>query len=276
MKKVVYCGVPGSYAEEAAISYFGKTAEFITSDSFNGAFEDLKTKKAEFAVLPIENSSTGAISAVYDLLGEYGFFIVGEIPIAINHCLLAKKGTELSDITEVFSHEQGIFQSRDFLQRHPSWKRTVVYNTAAAAKLVSESDKPFAAIASKRSAELYSLEILAEKTNFKEHNQTRFVVVSPTVIHSPENNKVSLAFTLPHVSGSLYDILGIFSREKLNLVKIESRPVAHKNWEYLFFLDFTADTVDERIKEILDELSDKTQTLKILGYYKNDMEFKNE
>jgi len=275
MKKVVYCGVPGSYAEEAAILYFGNDADFITAVSFQETFETLKKGKAELAVLPIENTSTGAISAVYDLLGEYGFYIVGEIPIAINHCLLAKKGTALSDITEVFSHEQGLFQSREFLQKYPSWKNTVVYNTAAAAKLVSESDEPLAAIASARSAEIYSLEILAEKTNFKEQNQTRFVVVSPEIIHSKENNKVSLAFTLPHVSGSLYDILGIFSREKLNLVKIESRPVANKNWEYLFFLDFTADTVDARVEEILDELSRKTQTLKILGYYKNAMEFHN-
>ncbi len=271
MKKVVYCGVPGSYAEEAAISYFGQKAEFITSQSFQEAFEDLKLNKAEFAVLPIENSSTGAISAVYDLLGEYGFFITGEIPIAINHCLLAKKGVKISDITEVFSHEQGIFQSRDFLKKYPSWKRTVMYNTAAAAKLVSESDKPFAAIASKRSAEIYSLSVLEEKTNFKDKNQTRFVVVSPEMMHSPKNNKVSLAFTLPHVSGSLYEILGIFSREKLNLVKIESRPVADKNWEYMFFLDFTADTVDQRVEDILDEVSKKTQTLKILGCYKNAM-----
>lgn len=275
MKKVVYCGVPGSYAEEAAILYFGNDADFITAVSFQETFETLKKGKAKLAVLPIENTSTGAISAVYDLLGEYGFYIVGEIPIAINHCLLAKKGTRISDITEVFSHEQGLFQSREFLQKYPSWKNTVVYNTAAAAKLVSESDEPLAAIASARSAKIYSLEILAEKTNFKEQNQTRFVVVSPEIIHSKENNKVSLAFTLPHVSGSLYDILGIFSREKLNLVKIESRPVANKNWEYLFFLDFTADTVDARVEEILDELSRKTQTLKILGYYKNAMEFHN-
>lgn len=267
---VVYCGVPGSYAEEAALSYFGDGVPLITASSFGGAFEAVKQQKADYAVVPLENSSTGAIAAVYDLLGQYGFFIVGECPIEINHCLLVNPGAKLADITEVFSHEQGLFQSRDFLAEHPSWKQTAVYNTAAAAKKVSEGKNlHWAAIASRRSAAIYHLEILAEKTNFKEQNQTRFVVVAPRPMHSPENNKVSLAFTLPHVSGSLYRILGIFARENLNLSKIESRPIANKNWEYLFFLDFTADTIDSRIEGILEEISKASQTLKILGYYKN-------
>lgn len=268
-KTVVYCGVSGSYAEEASLSYF-KDADLITAPSFTGAFEAIKLKKADFAVLPIENSSTGAISAVYDLLGEYGFFIVGEKTITITHCLLAQHGTKIEDITEVFSHEQGLYQSRDFLANHPDWKQNSVYNTAAAAQMVSCSENAsFAAIASRRSAEIYGLDILCEKTNFKDINQTRFVVIASEVFHSPENNKVSLAFSLPHVSGSLYSILEIFSKEKLNLVKIESRPVADKNWEYLFFLDFTADTIDERVENILKEVSEKTQTLRVLGYYKN-------
>lgn len=267
---VAYCGVPGSYAEEAALSYFGENARLITAGSFAGAFEALRRQEANYAVVPLENSSTGAIAAVYDLLGEYGFFIVGECPIEINHCLLACPGTKLEDIAEVFSHEQGLYQSRDFLAAHPSWKQTALYNTAAAAKMVSEGDNPhWAAIASRRSAAIYHLDILAEKTNFKDRNQTRFVVVAPKANHSPENNKVSLAFTLPNVSGSLYRILGIFAREKLNLLKIESRPIANKNWEYLFFLDFTAETIDSRVEGILEEIFKASQTLKILGYYKN-------
>ena len=271
MKDIVaYCGVPGSYAEEAALSYFGEETELITSGSFGGAFETLKQQKANYAVVPLENSSTGAIAAVYDLLGQYGFFIVGECPIEINHCLLARSGTRIEDITEVFSHEQGLFQSRDFLAEHPDWKQTRLYNTAAAAKMVSEGQNShWAAIASRRSAAIYHLDILAEKTNFKEQNQTRFVVIAPQAMHSPKNNKMSLAFTLPHTSGSLHHVLEIFAREKLNLVKIESRPIANKNWEYLFFLDFTADTIDSRIEGILKEISKDTQTLKILGYYKN-------
>ena len=139
MKDIIaYCGVPGSYAEEAALSYFGEGAQLITAGSFRGAFEAIKQQKADYAVLPLENSSTGAIAAVYDLLGQYGFYIVGECPIEVNHCLLVNPGTELADITEVFSHEQGLFQSRDFLAEHPNWKQTAVYNTAAAAKKVSE------------------------------------------------------------------------------------------------------------------------------------------
>lgn len=267
--KAVYSGVPGSYAEEAAIRYYKNSAELVTASSFEDAFEAVKDGRADQAVIPIENSSTGSISAVYDLITEYGYFIVGEQSIEVNQCLMAKPGTALSDIREVFSHEQGISQSRTFLAGHPDWKTTAVYNTAAAAKMVSESeDRTLAAIASSRAAELYGLDILVPKTNFKDINQTRFVILAKKPRHSPENNKVSLMFTLPHVSGSLYDILGIFAREKLNLLKIESRPMQGRNWEYLFFLDFSADTIDARLERIIIEVADNTQGLRILGYYK--------
>ncbi|MEG2597825.1 MAG: prephenate dehydratase [Oscillospiraceae bacterium] len=273
MNQIVYCGVAGSYAEEAAMCYFGDTAQFQTAASFTDAFEMLKMEKADFAVLPIENSSTGAIAAVYDLMGRYGFFIVGEYFIKINHCLMAKSGCTMDTITQVFSHEQGLSQSASFLAKHPNWRVTPVYNTAAAAKMVSEGiDAHQAAIASKRAAEIYHLNILAEKTNFKDENQTRFIVISPKVHHGAENNKVSLAFTLPNSSGSLYRVLKIFARENLNLLKIESRPVPDKNWEYLFFLDFTAETIDARLQKILEEISQSVQTLKVLGYYKNAIE----
>lgn len=267
--KAVYSGVPGSYAEEAAIRYYKGSAELITASSFEDALKAVAEGRADEAVLPIENSSTGSISAVYDLITEYGFFIIGEQSVEVNQCLMAKPGTTLADISQVFSHEQGIAQSRDFLSGHPGWKTTAVYNTAAAAKMVSESDDPsLAAIASSRAAELYGLDILVSKTNFKDLNRTRFVILGRKARHSPENNKISLMFTLPHVSGSLYEILGIFAREKINLLKIESRPMASRNWEYLFFLDFTADTIDSRLEKIIIEVADNTQGLRILGYYR--------
>lgn len=278
MLKAAYSGVPGSYAEEAAIRYFDTletvggdpAVQLVTASSFADAFEAVKDGRADQAVLPIENSSTGSISAVYDLIAQYGFSIVGEQSIQVDQCLMAKPGTQLDEITQVYSHEQGISQSRDFLEGYPHWRLTPVYNTAAAAKMVSESPLPGqAAIASSRAAELYGLEILVAKTNFKEQNQTRFVVLAPEPHHSSKNDKVSLMFTLPHVSGSLYQILGIFAREKLNLLKIESRPMANRNWEYLFFLDFSADTIDARLERILDEVSAKAQTLRVLGYYQS-------
>ncbi len=267
--KAAYSGVPGSYAEEAAIRYYKGSAELVTASSFEDALKAVAEGRADEAVLPIENSSTGSISAVYDLIAEYGFYITGELSIEVNQCLMAKPGTSLSDIRQVFSHEQGIAQSRKFLAGHPDWKTTAVYNTAAAAKMVSESDdRTLAAIASSRAAELYGLDILVSETNYKDINCTRFVVLAKRPRHSPENNKISLMFRLPNVSGSLYEILAIFARENLNLLKIESRPMANRNWEYLFFLDFTADTIDTRLEKIIIELADHTQGLRILGYYR--------
>lgn len=279
--RAAYSGVPGSYAEEAAVRYFdakisaGELEQYdlVPTDSFAGALKAVEEGKADRAVLPIENSSTGSISAVYDLIANEGFFIVGEQSIAVNQCLMAKPGTTLADIEGVYSHEQGISQSREFLSDYPHWQLIPVYNTAAAAKMVSESpDRGKAAIASRRAAELYGLNILADGINFKDQNQTRFVILSKEVCHAAGNNKVSLMFSLPHVSGSLYRILGIFAREKLNLLKIESRPMENRNWEYLFFLDFTADTIDERLEKFLGEVERETQSLRVLGYYENRLE----
>ena len=275
--KVAYSGVPGCFAEEAAVRYYAgldgverwqDVCELVPTGSFAAAFQAVADGKADRAVLPIENSSTGSILTNYDLITEYGFYIVGEQSIEVSQCLMAKPGTSIADITEVFSHQQGLSQSREYLSRYP-WKQTEVYNTAFAAKMVAESErKDVAAIAAARAAELYGLTILQEKTNFKDINQTRFVVLAPEVHHSPDNNKVSLMVTLPHIPGSLCRLLSIFAREKINLLIIESRPVAHKNWEYLFFIDFSADTIDARIREILQEVSDFAQTLRVLGYYK--------
>ena len=275
--RAAYSGVPGCFAEEAAAGYFaahspsGKwtdVCEMVPCASFRGAMQAVADGKADCAVLPVENSSTGSVLANYDLLNEYGFFIVGEYTLGVSQCLMAPEGASLSDITEVFSHEQGLAQSRDFLARYP-WKQTAVYNTAYAAQLVSESGRE------ERGGHRLPpgggdlrAPCPRPRTNFKDINQTRFVILAPQVRHSPENNKVSLMVTLPHVPGSLCRLLSVFSDAGINLLKIESRPVPQKNWEYLFFIDFSADTIDKRIREILQEVADLSQTLRVLGYYR--------
>lgn len=266
---VAYSGVPGSYAEEAALGFFGREADLRQAPSFEGACRMLQQGEVQRAVLPIENSSTGAISAVYDLLIRYGLYLVGEQYVRVQHCLLAKPGTRLEEIREVYSHEQGLGQSKEFLARHPQWRTEALYNTAAAAKLVSESPgREKAAIASRRAGELYGLEVLAERTNFKENNYTRFVVASVQPEWPGDSDKVSLAFTLPHTSGSLYEVLGLFARRRLNLMKIESRPVPQRNWEYFFFLDFATDRVDDSLQQALDEVAGLTRSMRLLGCYR--------
>lgn len=270
MLTAVYCGVPGSYAEEAAILYFGDGAQFITASSFQNAFDRLRDGEADRAVVPIENSSTGAIAAVYDLLGRYGFHIVGEQYVRVRHCLLAKKEAELSDIREVVSHEQGISQSLEFLGQHPEWLRRPVYNTAAAAKMAAESEGlRLAAIASRRAAECYGLKILAVDINSKSQNYTRFVIVSRDPDYEEGSGKVSIAFNLSHVVGSLCGVLEVLGKHGMNLMKIESRPIADRNWEYLFFVDFLTDGGLKGLPELFRELGEHTQTLQILGCYRH-------
>ena len=267
MLTAVYCGVPGSYAEEAALLYFGEEAELITAGSFQNAFDQLRDGAADRAVVPIENSSTGAIAAVYDLLGRYGFSIAGEQYVRVRHCLLAKPGTRLSDIREVVSHEQGLSQSMEFLTGHPEWVCRPVYNTAAAAKMAAEcTDSHLAAIASRRAAQLYGLEVLAEGVNFKEKNFTRFVIVAREPEITPGSDKVSVDFTLPHVVGSLCGVLKVLEHYGMNLMKIESRPIAERNWEYLFFADFLTGGKED-LDGLFEELRRHTQTLRILGRY---------
>lgn len=270
MLTAVYCGVPGSYAEEAALLYFGEGVPLITAASFQNAFDRLRDGDADRAVLPIENSSTGAISAVYDLLGQYGFFIVGEQYVRVNHCLLGRPGASLADIREVISHEQGLSQSMEFLAGHPEWICRPVYNTAAAAKMVAECpDFHLAAIASRRAAQCYGLQVLAERTNFKSENFTRFVIVAREEAYKPDSDKVSVVFTLPHVVGSLCGVLEVLNHGGMNLVKIESRPIADRNWEYLFFADFVTGRPLTELGRLFAEMRRHAQTLRILGCYRH-------
>lgn len=268
MLKAVYSGIPGSYAEEAALDYFGKGAELLTASSFADACKKLASGEADQAVLPIENSTTGAIAAVYDLLGQYGFFIVGEQYVRVRHCLLALPGAELSGIREVVSHEQGISQSADFLAKYPDWICRPVYNTAAAAEMVAQSGSlQMAAIASRRAAEHYGLVILADSINRKSENYTRFVVIAREPLKQDCAGKFSVQFTLPHTVGSLYRLLGVFEKNRMNLVKIESRPMADRNWEYQFFLDFLAESPDKHWDSLLSEVKEYTGSFRFLGCY---------
>ncbi len=279
--RAAYSGVPGCFAEEATMKYFGslnagkrwdEECTLVPTGSFAAAMDAVEKGKADCAVLPIENSSTGSILNNYDLITEYGFFITGEYSISVSQCLLAKPGTDIKELREVYSHEQGLSQSRDFLARYPFIRQTPVYNTAYAAKLVSESDRTdLGAIASMHAAEIYGLDVLQAGINFKDINQTRFLILAPEVHHAPENDKASLMVTLPHVPGALAKLLSIFAREGINLMKIESRPVQRKNWEYLFFIDVADDGIDQRIGKILQEISDCARTVRVLGYYRKFM-----
>ena len=191
---------------------------------------------ADFAVLPIENSSAGAVSEVYDLLVEYENYIVGETVLPVNHVLAGLPGSGEEEITRVYSHPQGLMQCEKYLYDHPAMEKVSVPNTAVAAcKVVEEQDKSHAAICSAYAASLNGLEVLREQINDSRHNSTRFIIVTNQKIFLKNADKISICFELPHKSGSLYQMLSHFIFNNLNLTKIESRPIEDRPWEYRFF-----------------------------------------
>ena len=265
---VAYGGVEGSFGEEALLSFFGERPQRRGFPYFSQVVESVRTGKAGFGVLPIENSSTGAVNEVYDLLRDSGCYIVGEIKLPIRHCLLGLEGTSLEDIQKVYSHPQGLSQSSQFLQQHGNWECVPYLNTAMSAKLVKETgDCSLAAVGSKRCADEYGLEVLAEGINDSLHNHTRFVVISANSLMSDKADKISLCFDLAHTTGSLYQVLTFFSINHINLLKLESRPIPDKNWEYSFFIDIEGNIGQQKIQDAICSVMDETTRFRYLGNY---------
>lgn len=270
--RVVYQGEPGAYSEMACLSFFGTEVPYVGLSRFEDVFQAVAQGEADYAVVPIENSSTGAIRQVCELLGEYEHFIVGETAVKVEHCLMVPHGATLDTITHVYSHEQGLFQSDRFLKRHPDWVQIPCGDTAGSGRYVAQTgDITKAAIGSARAAELYGLDILARRTNDNGDNTTRFVVVSPQMELRAEADKISAMLSLPHEVGSLNEVLTIFTVHGLNLVKLESRPMPGHSWEYLFFVEFTGSFAQAETDAALRELSQLCMTLRIMGNFKTNL-----
>lgn len=271
---VVYQGEPGAYSEMATRNFFGENVRTKGLYQFEDTFQALKNGTADYAVLPIENSSTGAIRQVYDLLIQYECYMVGETTVTIEHNLMALPGTKLEEIEAVYSHEQGIFQCEQFLNEHMNWKRIPAADTAGSAKMVAElGDKRKAAICSARAAELYGLEILVPSVQTNKLNTTRFVVVSPRMELREQRDKICLSFTVRHESGTLHHVLTIFANHDLNLVRIESRPIQKRNWEYMFFVELTGNLTDPGMEDIMLSVSRITSEFRIFGNFKANLEY---
>ena len=266
--RVVYQGVEGAYQHQAALEYFGKDVNVFHMDTWKECMEAIKEGMADYAVLPIENSSAGEVNDIYDLLEEYENYIVGEQIIKIQHALLGVPGTKLEDIRTVFSHPQALMQCAGYLNRHPQWKQISFSNTAVAAeKAAQDGDKSQAAIAGEITAKLYGLEILEMPVNDCRFNSTRFIIVANRKMYEKDARKVSICFELPHVSGSLYNILSHIIYNDLNMCKIESRPIPERNWEYHFFVDFEGNLDDGAVKNAIRGIAEEAVNFKILGNY---------
>ena len=222
----------------------------------------------EYGILPIENSTYGTVNEVYDLMKNYRFHIVRSIKLKVDHSLLVLPGTELKDVKEIFSHEQAIGQCSEFLKAHPGIKVTVCDNTAAAAKMLHESGRHAAAsISSAGCANLYGLKKLDTRVQNTDGNFTRFICISKKAMIFPGADRISLMLSLPHRPGSLYSLISKFSVLGLNLTKLESRPIAGSDFEFMFYFDIEASVYSPAVLALLDELSDSPELFVFLGSY---------
>jgi len=264
--RVCFFGAPGSYSEQAMEHCFGHEVTSFPAETFKEVMEAVQSGQADFGVLPIENTTTGGITDSYDLLMEYENYIVAEHVVKVEHALLTVPGAELSDIKTVFSHPQGISQCKRFLEEHPEMTPQVCASTSESAKQVMQcGDKSLAAIASKRAAEIYGLEVLKECLNTENINSTRFIVVAGEKKYKADANKISICFELPHESGSLYKMLSHIMYNNLNMTKIESRPIPGRSFEYRFFVDFEGCITDAAVRNTLNGIREEASRLKVLG-----------
>lgn len=266
--RIAYYGETGSYTEQAMLEYFRGQGMGIPMGTFEDVMEALKGSKADYGVLPIENSSTGTLADIFDLLAEYDNYIIGEHVITIDHNLWGLPNAELSDIKRVYSHRQGLLQCSNFLKQYPCLELIEGGSTAGAAKKVSmDNDITQAAIASRRAGETYGLKILKSSIHNEEHNQTRFIIISNKKRYIREAKQISICFVLPHKSGALYHMLSHFIHNNINLTKIESRPIKGQAFRYRFFIDFEGSLEDVGVKNALLSLKKEALEMKVLGSY---------
>lgn len=266
--RVVYQGVEGAYGQAALKHYFGNNKNYVNVRTFRDAMEALEDGVADYAVLPIENSTAGAVNEVYDLLVEFENYIIAETIIPITHTLSGLAGTELKDIQRVYSKAEALMQTSHFLDEHADWQQISVVNTAVAAKkILDDNDKTQAAVCSAYAAEVHGLSVLVDGINDEKNNSTRFIIVTNQKVFLSDASKISICFEVPHESGSLYRILSHFIYNDLNMTKIESRPIEGRSWEYRFFVDFEGNLADPAVKNAIRGLREEATNMKILGNY---------
>jgi len=263
---IAFQGVAGAWSEQAAALIFPER-ELTAYDYFSDVFEAVVSGKAAYGVVPLENSRTGAIGEVYDLLRKDAAYIVGQTWLDISQCLIGLPGTKLNEVREVFSHEQGLAQCGRFLKNR-NLELTTVRNTAVAAQKVAELQSPkYAAIASRRSAELYGLEVLAPDIADDKGNKTRFIVIAREPEYNEQSDTVTATFSTHHFSGALAAVLQAFMIAGINLKRIESRPAATPN-NYRFFVDMEdANILNPNVQEAITEAAMLCEYFEVLGCY---------
>jgi prephenate dehydratase len=266
MMKVAFQGEPGAYSEQAVFGYFGSVLT-EPCQTFDDVFEAVHAGVCQSGLIPIENSLAGSIHQNYDLLLRHQLHIRGEYFLRVRHCLIGFPGTPKDQIQRVISHPQALGQCAGYL-RSLGVKTEPVYDTAGSVKILKASgERNLAAIASRRAAELYEMEILQEGIEDNPENYTRFLEIAPQPVSVLENAKTSIVFTLKNQPGALFKALSVFALRDIDLTKIESRPLAGKPWEYLFYIDFLGSPEQESVQRALSHLDEYALLLRVLGAY---------
>ena len=260
-------GVEGANSQSAAEKLFA-TPDLLFFNSFEGVFSAIDKGLCRFGVLPLENSTAGSVNRVYDLMMAYNFSIVRSVRLKVDHCLLANPGAEISDIREIVSHEQALAQCEGFIKTLGKVKVTRCENTALAAKMVYESGRnDLAALSSLSCAELYSLNCLKSSVQDSGSNYTRFICISKDLEIYPGSDRTSIMMALPHKPGSLYHALGRFYALGINLNKLESRPIAGSDFEFMFYFDLETSVYSDEFMQMFKDIEGLGAQFKYLGSY---------
>lgn len=267
-KAVVACqGVEGSYAARACNRLFALPSKMYFSN-FESVFNAVESGLCKYGVLPIENSSAGSVTEVYDLMVRHKFYIVKSLKLHVSHALLAKPGVKVEDIKEVISHSQALQQCSNFLKANPNMKVTIFENTATAAKFVAESDRTdIAALSSTDCAKLYGLNVLKDGVQNNENNYTRFICIAKNMEIYAGSNKISLMLSVDHRPGSLHELIGKFACRGINLCKLESRPIPGKDFEFRFYFDLDGSVFSPEMRTVLKDIEQAAESMSFLGCY---------
>ncbi len=264
---VAFQGEPGAFSEEAAMEFFGRAVTTCPCESFDDVFTSVTEERTRFGIVPVENSSEGSISRVYDLFLDHDVRVCGETALRIVHCLIAGTNTSLGDIRRVYSHPQALGQCREFLA-HLGCELVPAYDTAGSVKMVSEQRSgEAAAVAGARAAELYGMRVVATGIEDSKSNYTRFFILSKRDVPPSGQDKTSIVFSVRHEPGALYEALRVLAERGVNLTKIESRPTRQQPWEYNFYLDFEGHRLDPQFSEALRSIEPYCIFVRVLGSY---------
>jgi len=268
LHRVAFQGEPGAFSEQAALAFYRNRIRTKPLHSFSDVFKSVKDCTADVGIIPIENSLYGSIHQNYDLLQRYDLKIIGEVKLRVVHCLLSLPGVHLREVKRIYSHPQAIAQCEEFLNRLKKVDIVPAYDTAGAAKMISDRhERNSAAIASLQAARVYKLKVLKRNLESDRKNYTRFLILGRKEVRPKRNAKTSVIFAAKNIPGALFRALGVFALRDINLIKIESRPIAGKPWEYLFYLDFGGSRHDQVSRRAIHHLTELATSVKILGSY---------